>query len=235
MALPKAKRPEYNTTIPSTGKKIKYQPFTVREEKVLILAAESRDPEEIANAVSNILNACVTSPSDFDARKLALFDIEYLFLKMRAKSAGEKLTVRVTDPDDLEFSTETELNIDSIKVVKTKGHTDLIKIDENTSVKMRYPDISFFEDGVDTGNMEAMAKVISRCVASIVVEDEVFSKPDISDDEVTEWLDGLTQDKYKEVLSFFETSPKLTHTITLKNTRTGLDFTVRLEGLADFF
>ena len=115
-ALPKPKRPEYSTTVPSTGKKIKYQPFTVKEEKVLVLAAESEDLDEISNAISNVLSNCVTSPADFDPEKLALFDIEYLFLKARAKSVGESLKLLVTDPNDASYTVEHEVNIDTIKV-----------------------------------------------------------------------------------------------------------------------
>ena len=113
MALPKPIRPEYNTTIPSTGKRIKYQPFTVREEKVLILAAESGETDEITNAITNVLERCITSPSDIKVKDLALFDIEYLFLKARSKSAGEKLKVRVSDPDDETYSVDHEINIDN--------------------------------------------------------------------------------------------------------------------------
>ncbi len=118
MALTKHIRPEYSTTLPSTGKRIKYQPFSVKEEKVLILAAESNDPDEIINAITNVLQNCVTTPADFKVEELALFDIEYLFLKTRAKSAGEKIKLKVTDPNDQTFTKEHEINIDKITVEK---------------------------------------------------------------------------------------------------------------------
>ena len=123
--IPKLTRPEYSTTIPSSGKKIKYHPFTVREEKVLMLAAEGGDQDEITNAVTNCLANCISSPSDIDIESLALFDIEYLFLKTRSKSVGEVITVLVTDPDDTDFSTTAEINIDKIGIKKTEGHTNL--------------------------------------------------------------------------------------------------------------
>jgi len=122
MSIPKPSRPEYSTTIPSTGKKIKYQPFTVKEEKVLILASESEDLDEISNAISNVLSNCVTTPG-FDPQDLALFDIEFLFLRTRAKSIGEKISVKITDPNDPSYQAEKEINVDSIKVETVEGHT----------------------------------------------------------------------------------------------------------------
>ena len=233
--LPKPIRPEYNTTVPSTGKKIKYQPFTVREEKILVLAAESQDQDEIANAISNILNNCITSPADFKAEELALFDIEYLFLKARSKSSGEKIDLIVTDPDDETFKTEHSINIDKIGVEKTEGHTDLIEISDSLHVKMKYPDMSFFSEGVDTSNISSSLETVGRCITSIVHDEEVYSKTDMQDGEIEEWLEGLTSEQFKKIMNFFETMPKLTHSFTLKNTNTGKPFTMTLSGLADFF
>jgi hypothetical protein len=235
MALPKPIRPEYSTTIPSSGKKIKYQPFSVREEKILMLAAESQDKDEMTNAVINVLSNCVTSPSDFKVEELALFDIEYLFLKTRAKSVGEKIKLTITDPDDPTFTTPHEINIDKIGVERTEGHSDLIQIDEETSVKMKYPDITFFSEGINTNNVEENTNLISRCISQIIVGEEVFNRSEMSDKEIGEWMDGLTMDKYGKISEFFDTMPKLKHTITLKNTNTGKNFTLHLEGLADFF
>jgi hypothetical protein len=234
MALPKTIRPEYNLTIPSTGKRIKFMPFSVREEKILILAAESQDQDEISNAIRNTLERCVTTPG-FNVDELALFDIEYLFLKCRAKSAGETIKVIVQDPADAGFQVEHEINIDTIKVKKEKDHTDLLDVDDKTKVKMKYPDLSFFEEGINMANVEAMAGAISRCILQIIVGDEVYSRADMSDEELDEWVEGLTQSQYQVVLDFFRTMPKLTHSFKLKNTNTGKDFTIVLEGLADFF
>ena len=142
MAIPKPVRPEYSTTIPSTGKKIKYQPFSVKEEKVLVLAAESQDQDEITNAIINVLERCVTSPQDFKVKDLALFDIEFLFLRARSKSAGEKIKLQVTDPADETYTVEHEINIDKIRVERTEGHSDLVELTPEMTIKMRYPDIS---------------------------------------------------------------------------------------------
>ena len=235
MALPKPVRPEYNTTIPSSGKKIKYQPFSVKEEKVLILAAESQDPDEVTNAITNVLRACITSPQDLRVDELALFDIEYLFLKTRSKSAGEKIKLQVTDPNDETFTVEHEINIDKIKVEFRDDHTDIIDVSEGLSVKMRYPDITFFSEGVDVSNISGTTKTVGRCIAQIISGDEVYNRADITDAEMEEWMEGLTTDQFQKLAKFFETMPKLKHSFTKKNTKTGKDFTITLEGLADFF
>ncbi len=235
MGLPKSIRPEYSTTIPSTGKKIKYQPFTVREEKVLILAAETQDPDEITNAVTNIIESCVSSPSDFKVNELALYDIEYLFLKTRSKSVGEKIQLSITDPDDPTYSVEHEIDIDRIKVVREENHTNLIELDEDVTIKMKYPDISFFNTGYDLNDIANSIDLISKCITSIVAGEEVFNRSDMTDTEVVEWVEGLTQSQFKKIINFFATMPKLSHTITLKNKNTGKNFSVKLEGLQDFF
>ena len=235
MALPRNIRPEYSTTIPSTGQKIKYNPFSVKEEKILILAAESSDTDEVTNAISNVLRNCVTSPASFNVEELALFDIEYLFLKTRAKSAGEKIKVEITDPDDDEFTVQHEINIDKIGIKRTEGHTNLVEINENTLVKMKYPDLSFFQDGIDVTNMTDISSTIGKCIVQIVVDEEVFNQADMSDSEVEEWMDSLTTEQFQRISTFFETMPKLRHSITLQNTNTEKEFTVVLEGLADFF
>ena len=235
MALPKPVRPEYCTTIPSTGKKIKYQPFTVKEEKILVLAAESGDSEEITNGIINILERCVTSPQDFKVEDLALFDIEYLFLKARSKSAGEKIEVRVTDPDDETCTVFHSINIDKIGIERTEGHSDLIDLGDEIKVQMKYPDISFFTDGVDTTNISSSLELISRCVKSIISGEEVFNRMEMGETELQDWLEELTTEQFKKIIKFFETMPKLSHSFTLKNKNKGTEFTIKLEGLADFF
>jgi len=235
MALPRPTRPEYSTTIPSSGKKIKYSPFTVKEEKVLILAAEGQDEDEITNAVINILKACINSPADLDIESLALFDIEYLFLKTRAKSAGEKVTVMVTDPGDETFSTTTDIYIDKIGVKKTEGHTNIIDISDDIKLKMKYPDISFFTSGIDVSNFNSSLNLMGKCVSSIVIEDEVINRTDMEEGEIEDWLEGLTREQFDKINKFFETMPKLEHKLTLHNPNTDKDFTITLRGLADFF
>ncbi len=202
---------------------------------MLILAAEGSDPDEITNAISNVLSICITSPADLKVEELALFDIEYLFLKARAKSAGEKITINVTDPNDETFTAEHEINIDKISVHKDEKHTDLIELNETTFIKMRYPDISFFNEGVNTDNITQTTSLIGRCVSSIIIDEETYNRVDMSEEEITEWLDDLTTEQFKKISEFFATMPRLKHSFTLKNKNTGNDFTIDLEGLADFF
>ena len=233
--LPKPTRPEYSTTIPSTGKKVKYNPFTVKEEKILILASEGADPDEITNAIINVLNNCITSPSDLKVEELALFDIEYLFLKARAKSVGESINLNVTDPDDETYTVSHSINIDRIGIDRQKDHSNVIYLTDDLQVKMRYPDISFFTEGIDMSSLTESLTTIGRCIDSIVNGDEVYERVDMSRDEISEWLEGLTTEQFRRITNFFTTMPRLRHSFTLKNENTGKDFTITLEGLADFF
>ena len=235
MALPKNIRPEYSTTIPSTGKRIKYQPFTVKEEKVLVLAAESADPDEVTNAITNVLSSCITSPGDIKITDLALFDIEYLFLKTRAKSAGEKIELKITDPNDPSFTADYAINIDKIGVKRDENHKELIELNEGLHVKMKYPDITFFNEGIDLSTISSQIELIAKCVSQVVTGDEVYDAREMASDEIITWLESLTTEQFKKIAEFFTTMPKLSHSVTLKNTNTGDDFTVVLEGLQDFF
>ena len=233
--LPRPVRPEYSTTIPSTGKKVKYNPFTVKEEKVLVLASESGDNDEITNAVLNVLRNCIVSPSDLRVEDLALFDIEYLFLKARSKSVGENISIIVTDPNDETFSAEHSINIDRIGIDRNPEHSNVIFMDDKLQVKMRYPDITFFTDGIDVNTLTTSISTITKCIDSIITDDEVYERLDMSEEELVEWIEGLTTQQYKSLINFFVTMPKLRHSFTIKNTNTGKDFTITLEGLADFF
>ena len=234
MALPKPSRPEYTTKIPSTDKSIKFQPFSVREEKVLILASESKDNDEISNAITNVLESCVTTPG-FKVRDLALFDIEYLFLKARAKSVGEKLEVIVNDPEDPTYSTTHEIDVDKIQVQKNKDHKDLIQLTDDTHIKMKYPGIDFFVEGVKLENITDRLDLAAECVQQIVIGEEVYNREDMSVAEIQEWIEGLTSVQFNKVMEFFITMPRLSHKFTLTNPNTKKKFAIELEGLADFF
>ena len=233
--LPRPVRPEYSTTIPSTGKKVKYNPFTVKEEKVLVLASESGDKDEITNAVINVITNCIVSPSDLRIEDLALFDIEYLFLKARSKSVGEVINIRVTDPDDETFVADHTINIDRIGIDRNPEHSNVIFMDDELQVKMRYPDITFFTEGIEMSSLTNSMNTIAKCIDSIITGDEVYERLDMTEDEVVEWIEGLTSNQYQKLTNFFATMPKLKHSFTVKNTNTGKDFTMVLEGLADFF
>lgn len=242
MALPKINTPTYELTIPSNGKKIKYRPFLVREEKILILALESEDTKQITTAVVDILSECVLT-KNIDVTKLATFDIEYLFLNVRSKSVGETVDVNITCPDDGKTSVEMSINIDSIKVQKVKGHKSIIKLDDQYSMKLKYPSMtqfieSNFESGQDGGEGSDIDKsmgMITSCIEMIYDNEESWDAADSSQKELEEFIEQLNSKQFKLIEKFFETMPKLSHKVKVTNPKTKIESEVVLEGLASFF
>ena len=242
MALPKINTPTYELTIPSSGKKIKYRPFLVREEKILILALESEDTKQITTAVVDILSECVLT-KNIDVNKLATFDIEYLFLNVRSKSVGETVDVNLTCPDDGKTSVEMSINIDSIKVQKVKGHKSIIKLDDQYSMKLKYPSMtqfieSNFESGQDGGEGSDIDKsmgMITSCIEMIYDNEESWDAADSSPKELEEFVEQLNSKQFKLIEKFFETMPKLSHKVKVTNPKTKVESEIVLEGLASFF
>ena len=239
MPLPKINTPTYELVIPSTGKKIKYRPFLVREEKILILALESEDTNQITSAVIDILSECILT-KNVDITKLATFDIEYLFLNVRSKSVGETVDVNITCPDDGKTSVEMQINIDSIKVQKTKNHKNIIKLDDKYSMKLKYPSFNqFIESNFDlTENNSEVNKsmnMIVSCIDMIYDEEESWDASDSSERELEEFVEQLNSKQFKLIEKFFETMPKLSHKVKVTNPKTGVESEVVLEGLASFF
>ena len=242
MALPKINTPTYELIIPSNGKKIKYRPFLVREEKILILALESEDTKQITTAVVDILSECVLT-KNIDVNKLATFDIEYLFLNVRSKSVGETVDVNLTCPDDGKTSVEMSINIDSIKVQKVKGHKSIIKLDDQYSMKLKYPSMtqfieSNFESGQDGGEGSDIDKsmgMITSCIEMIYDNEESWDAADSSQKELEEFVEQLNSKQFKLIEKFFETMPKLSHKVKVTNPKTKVESEIVLEGLASFF
>ena len=239
MPLPKINTPTYDLTLPSTGKKIKYRPFLVREEKILIMAMESEDMTEITNAIVQILSDCILT-KDVKVEQLATFDIEYLFLNVRAKSVGETVEVNITCPDDGETQVEMSINIDSIKVQKTRGHKNIIKLDDELSMKLRYPSLeqfveNNFETAEGTSEVGQSLSMITSCVDMIYNQEESWEASDYSKKELDEFIEQLNTKQFKQIEKFFTTMPKLSHAIAVKNPNTGVESEVVLEGLASFF
>ena len=238
MPLPKINTPTYELVIPSNGKKVRYRPFLVREEKILIMALESEDMTQITNAIVEILTACILTKG-VKIMQLATFDIEYIFLNVRAKSVGEVIEVKVTCPDDGKTQVQAEINIDDIKVQKTKKHTNLVKLDEKLSMKMMYPSIqqfveSNFEISGNT-NVDESLSMITACIVQVYSEDESWTATDFTADELKEFVEQMNTKQFKEVEQFFTTMPKLSHKVTVKNPKTKKESEVVLEGLASFF
>jgi len=239
MPLPKINTPTYELVLPSNGKKIKYRPFLVREEKILIMAMESEDMKQITDSIVQILGDCILT-KDIKVESLATFDIEFLFLNVRAKSVGETVEVNITCPDDGETKVEMEIAIDDIKVQKTRGHKNIIKLDDELMLKLKYPSLdqfieSNFETSGQTSDVSQSLSMITSCVDAIYNEEESWEVADCTKKELDEFIEQLNTKQFKEVEKFFTTMPKLSHKIKVKNPNTGVESEVVLEGLASFF
>ena len=239
MPLPKINTPTYELTLPSNGKKLKYRPFLVREEKILIMALETEDMKQITDAVLEILNGCIITKG-VKIEDLPSFDIEYLFLNVRAKSVGEKVEVNLTCPDDNKTSVTIDIDLDSIKVKKDKNHKKVVKLDDNLSLKLKYPTLdnfinNNFESNEDITDIKTTLKLITSCIDIIYNEEESWTGSDSTEKELIEFVEQLNTKQFQAIENFFSTMPKLTHSVKIKNPKTEVESTVVLEGLAAFF
>ena len=237
MPLPTISTPTYELVLPSSGRKIKYRPFLVKEEKILIIALESQDQKQIANSIKSILSNCILTRGT-KVEKLSTFDIEYLFLNVRGKSVGEQIEVMVTCPDDGKTQVPMSINIDSIKVEKSKNHKTDIKLDDQFTLKMRYPSLNEFiktNFNVDEMKVDDTFELIASCIDQIYSEEESWTQQDCTKKELIEFLEGLNSSQFKEIEIFFETMPKLSHKVKVKNPNTGVESEIVLEGLQNFF
>ena len=232
MALPKLDTPKYQLTLPSTGEMIDYRPMLVKEQKVIMMAQESDDQKEIMNGMADLISSCTFGK--LDARNLPMFDVEYIFLKIRAKSVGEVIDLSVICPDDGVTSVIKKINIGEIDLQISENHTNKIDITENIKLYLNYPilsDISIINDEDDT---DTTFKMICRCFKELHSGDEVYHRVDIKDSDINEFLDQLNTEQFMGVTNFFETMPKLRHTIQVTNPKTNVTSEVLLEGLQSF-
>ena len=241
MPLPKINTPTYELTLPSNRKKVKYRPFLVREEKILVLALESEDQKQITDAIIQIIGDCLIT-KNVDVTKLPTFDIEYLFLNVRSKSVGETVEVNVTCPDDGKTKVETSINIDDIKVVKDKDHKLIVQLDDKYSMKLKYPSLDqFIENNFDfemaapNESVSAAMSMLSSCIDMIYDEEESWDASESTKEELDEFIDQLNTKQFQQVEEFFRTMPKLSHKLKVTNPQTGVESEVILEGLASFF
>ena len=240
MPLPTIETPTYELKLPSSNKKIKYRPFLVKEEKILILALESKNENEITNAVQDVLKKCILTKG-VDVDELPTFDIEYVFLNVRAKSIGEDIKLVVTCPDDNKTTVPVTIYVDEIKVQKQKAHTTDIVLDDKMTLRMKYPSLSqFVENNFDTDDdsdtiVNKTFKVVANCMDTIFTQEDAWDAKDYSPQEKLDFVEQLSSKQFKEVEKFFETMPKLSHKIEVVNPNTKEKGTVVLEGLADFF
>ncbi len=240
MPLPKIATPSYELELPSTGKTISYRPFLVKEEKLLVIALESEDTKQITNAIKAVIKSCVLTKG-IKVETLPTFDIEYLFLNIRGKSVGEDIDVNLICPDDNETEVSVSVNLDDIKVQKPDGHSNQIKLDNNLMMELKYPSLNeFIKNNFDPNDtsknpMDQSFDLIGSCINKIYNQDEVWAAADCSKKEITDFLDSMNSSQFKEVEKFFETMPKLTHTLKVINPKTNVESDVVLEGLASFF
>jgi hypothetical protein len=236
MALPKLTTPTYELEIPSTDEKIKYRPFLVKEEKILMMAMESKKSADIVQAVKDIVSECTFNKVNIDT--VPMFDVEYIFLNIRAKSVGEVSKLKLLCPDDGKTYADCEINLNEVEVQVGEDHTNKIELDNGMGMIMKYPSIdSFKETGITTINASNMLDVISACILQIYEEDgkKTYDPKDQTKKELTEFIEQLNTTQFKEVQKFFDTMPKLKHEIKIKNPKTKKESKVTLTGLNDFF
>ncbi len=235
MPLPKLVAPTYELELPSTGQKIKYRPFLVKEEKILLLAMESEDEKQMINAVQVILKNCIQTKLKVD--DLSIFDIEYLFLNIRAKSVGEEIELNITCPDDGETMVPVTINVEDIQVQKSDEHEKIITLNDSISIVMKYPSMEMFVQNNLSGNVkpEDIFEIASSCIEQVVDGEEVYEVKSFSKKEINEFLDSLDTNQFMKIQKFFETMPKLSHKITVTNPNTKKENEVVIEGLASFF
>ena len=240
MPLPTIETPTYELKLYSSNKKVKYRPFLVKEEKVLIIALESKDQSAITNAVKEVLKKCILTKG-IDVDNLPTFDIEHLFLNIRAKSIGEDIKLTVTCPDDGETKVPVTIYVDEIKISKPRGHSKDVVLDDNMTLRMKYPSLNqFIENNFDTDDevktmVDKTFNVVADCMDTVFTGEDAWDANDYSPTERIQFIEQLNSQQYKKVEKFFSTMPKLSHTIEVVNPNTKKKSSIVLEGLADFF
>ena len=237
MPLPTIATPTYSLELPSTKKTVKYRPFLVKEEKLLVLALETEDQKEITNAVKSVIKNCIQTRG-VKVETLPTFDIEYLFLNIRGKSVGEEVEVNIVAPDDGVTQIPVTIDLDEIKVVENPEHNRQIKLNDELVMEMRYPSLEQFIKNnfdINDSNFDQSFELIASCVGKIYSDDEVWSTDDVSKKEVIDFLEQMNSIQFKDIEKFFETMPKLSHTVKVTNPKTKVESEVVLEGLSSFF
>lgn len=236
MALPIVGIPTYELNLPSTGKAIKYRPFVVKEEKVLLLALESEDEKEIKNAVKDLIKNCVQTKIKVD--DLPSFDLEYIFLRIRAASVSEEITMKVTCRDDNTTEVEVSINLNEVEIFKPEGHTNKIMLDDVTGLVMKYPGMDRFIDSEFLNKdikTDEVFNFIADSVDQIFNEEEVWDSSTTSKKEMISFIEGLTAKQFESIQNFYETMPRLLHKFTVINPKTKMESEYTIEGLQNFF
>ena len=234
MALPKLDTPTYSLVLPSTGQEIKYRPFLVKEQKLLMMAQESKEQTNISETMSNVISSCTFN--NINPKQIPLFDIEYIFLKIRSKSVGETQEIRVLCPDDGETYGNVTLNLDEIEVQMTEGHTNEINLTDKIKIIMKYPQLKDMRglDSIDTVQTEQIFSIMKYCIWEVHDGDKVYNRVDISDKDIEEFIDSFDNQQLESILNFFQTMPKIRHPVKVINPKTKVESELVLEGLESF-
>ena len=233
MALPKLNTVTYDLTLPSTGQKLEYRPFLVKEQKALMIAQESEDNKQIEKAFAQIVNDCVID--DVDPYTMPMFDIEYIFLRIRGKSVGEKVKLNLLCPDDEETRVSVEVNLEEVDVQMQKDHTNTIELSNDVSMIMKYPCLKDMIGFDEEGEITNLFEMIKRCVSEVRQGETVYNRVDISDKELDEFIESMTASNFEDVTNFFQTMPKLMHVVDVTNPKTKKKNEIPIEGLQSFF
>lgn len=234
MPLPKIDQPLFELTIPSNGETIKFRPFTVKEEKILLIAQESKDLDQVVLSIKQILTNCL---EDYDIEKLAVFDLEYILIQIRAKAVNNEFKFRVTDPES-EETVDIEMDVSEIEIIRDEKHSKIVKVSDSVSLSMRYPSIDFIKalqtpDGVDA-QQNALFELMKTCIDSVVEDDNVYKIADFTDEEVTDFIDSLNSSVLERIKEFFDTIPKMRFE-TKYYLKDGTEKTFVAEGTETFF
>ena len=231
MALPKLQNPTYETELPSSGEKIKYRPFLIKEQKLLLLAQENNNQEDTFRAIGQLITACTFDK--IDAQKSPIFDIEYLFLRIRGKSVGEKVKVKVTCPDDKKTQVPVKINLEDVNVQMDLNHSNKLNISDKIKMIMKYPVLGDVAKASGSESTQVF-DILHQCVHEVHDGDTIYHRVDMSDSDLTEFVDSFTGSQFEMVTEFFETMPKLRHIVDITNPKTKVKSEVIIEGLESF-
>jgi hypothetical protein len=232
MALPSLNTPKYELTLPSTGEKVEYRPFLVKEEKLLLMAQEANDETATLKAVEQIVDACTFGK--LNVKTIPVFDLEYVFIQLRAKSVGETSSIKITCPDDMETKVEVTVNLEDITCVKQEGHDNKIQLTDEIGMIMDYPKIDSMTV-VDTSKPESVFDLVRECIAQIYDTENVYERNDMSSSDLDNFLDSMSHSQFEQVQEFFNTMPKVQYKTKVKNPETGVESDIVIEGMQNFF
>ena len=233
MALPKLDTVHYELTLPSTGETLKYRPFLVKEQKELMIAQESEDEKLIESAFAQIINNCILE--NINPYKMPMFDVEYVFLRIRGKSVGEKVTLNLLCPDDEKTRVDVEINLEKVDIQMKEEHTNIIELTDNINLIMKYPCLEDMSGFGDQGEVKSIFSMIKRCINEVHDGETIHNKVDMSEKELDDFIDSMSTSHFEDLTNFFETMPKLQHVVEVKNPKTKKKNEITIEGIQSFF